>query len=224
MEKNCFMIFGFESISRKSLEQRILRIHEIEDVVVVANIRQAGVLLKEHRIDVLIIMPECINYFNIIQQAKTCSPKIKIMVLSSAMQAEDIVNIIRLGISAFLSLEDALDNIRTHLDAMLCGDFPISPSIAKYALTTERRASLETTREPSVLSLREQDVLELMAIGHSRNDIAKSLQLSPHTVTTHIKHLYKKLGVHSRTEAVFVAQQEKILCLDHVTINSDNIA
>jgi DNA-binding NarL/FixJ family response regulator len=223
MEKSNVMILGAESIPRESLQQHVSQMHEIEDFIAVTSIKQACLLLKEHHIDVLIMMPDHPDIMNMIRQAKECSPSLKIMVLSSGMHQEDVVNIIRLGVSAFLTLEDTLDNIPTHLDAMLCGDFPISPSIAKYALTTDQRASPDIIREPSVLSLREQDVLQLMAIGHSRSNIAKSLQLSPHTVTTHIKHLYKKLGVHSRTEAVFVAQQQKILCLDHVTINSDYI-
>lgn len=62
-----------------------------------------------------------------------------------------------------------------------------------------------------MLSVREQEVLELVARGFSYQEIAKLQIVSVYTVQTHIKHLYTKLAVHSRSEAVYEAQRLGLL-------------
>ncbi|MCM2251824.1 MAG: helix-turn-helix transcriptional regulator, partial [Ramlibacter sp.] len=71
----------------------------------------------------------------------------------------------------------------------------------------------EAPRAPGAggLSPREQEVLELIARGFSYADIARLKAVSVHTVQTHIKHLYAKLAVRSRGEAVFEATQLGLL-------------
>ncbi|MBL4760636.1 MAG: response regulator transcription factor [Mariprofundaceae bacterium] len=211
MKKINLTILGGSSICRERLVQVTSCLSTIEKSMVVETLKEAVAILKEHHIDVLVIMLDHADDLNVIRQAKACNPDIKIMVLSSGVGKQNIVNIIQLGISAFLTLQDALNNIAIHLEEMLRGDFPISPSIAKYALKTDRSEPAENIEALFVLSPRELDVLQIMALGHSRSMIAESLNLSPHTVTTHIKHIYKKLGVHTRTEAFFIAQKKGLL-------------
>jgi DNA-binding NarL/FixJ family response regulator len=68
------------------------------------------------------------------------------------------------------------------------------------------------TQEPRpMLSVREQEVLELVSRGFSYQEIAKLQIVSVYTVQTHIKHLYAKLAVHSRSEAVYEAQRLGLL-------------
>ena len=62
-------------------------------------------------------------------------------------------------------------------------------------------------KKPIKLTHRESEVLQLIVKGLSYNDIARTLVMSTHTVTTHTKNIYKKLSVHSRGEAAFEAQQ-----------------
>ena len=62
-----------------------------------------------------------------------------------------------------------------------------------------------------VLSRREQEVLELIARGYSYADIARQKFLSVHTIQTHIKSLYAKLAVHSKSEAVYEATRMGLL-------------
>jgi DNA-binding CsgD family transcriptional regulator len=64
---------------------------------------------------------------------------------------------------------------------------------------------LTTTQDASPLSPREQEALELTARGFSCTEIARLQLLSVHTTRTHLKNAYAKLGVHSRTEAVYEA-------------------
>jgi branched-chain amino acid transport system substrate-binding protein len=64
---------------------------------------------------------------------------------------------------------------------------------------------------PYDLTLRELDVLTLLALGHSNVSIATLLTLSPRTVTTHVEHVMRKMGVASRTEAAVIAVAEGLL-------------
>jgi DNA-binding NarL/FixJ family response regulator len=67
-----------------------------------------------------------------------------------------------------------------------------------------RRAGIELNRRHvprQPLSPREQEVLELLAQGRANHEIAKTLFISPSTAKVHVRHIYEKLGVHSRAEA-----------------------
>ena len=65
--------------------------------------------------------------------------------------------------------------------------------------------------EPSPLSARETEILEVISEADNFNEIGEILTISPHTVTAHIKKIYRKLQVHSRGEAVYEASQMGLL-------------
>jgi DNA-binding NarL/FixJ family response regulator len=70
---------------------------------------------------------------------------------------------------------------------------------------------LDLIQNHSDLSLRETEVLSLLAKGFSFGEIARLLEISPRTVTTYVKKIYKKLAVHSRGEAVYEANKMGLL-------------
>lgn len=108
------------------------------------------------------------------------------------------------------------------------GGAPISPAIARYLLRSLRgngvvgktqSATPEYAHQPQeslsqpdrIVTKREQEVLRLIAKGFSYQEIAATLGVSVHTVNSHIKHIYRKLAVGSRGEAVFEATQIGLL-------------
>ena len=70
---------------------------------------------------------------------------------------------------------------------------------------------LDVQIAPELLSRREIDVLRLIAVGYSNLEIADRLTITESTVKMHIKHLYGKLGVHNRVQAVVQAQASHLL-------------
>ena len=91
---------------------------------------------------------------------------------------------------------------------------PISSSIARHLLKRFRGpGAAPDAQDPGLPSLtpRETDVLKLVAKGFTYAEIAGMLELSVHTVTTHVKNTYRKLEVRSRGEAVFEAVQRGIV-------------
>jgi ATP/maltotriose-dependent transcriptional regulator MalT len=69
----------------------------------------------------------------------------------------------------------------------------------------------QVSPDDNPLSVRETEILQLLAKGMSFNEIGQILGISPHTVTAHIKKIYRKLAVHSRGEAVYEASQMGLL-------------
>ena len=101
------------------------------------------------------------------------------------------------------------------------GGSPISPSIARHVLRRLREPAaraaaeaVETGDTPALLTPRETMVLQQIAKGYSYDEISTTLGISVHTVTTHIKHIYRKLAVRSRGEAVFEAMQLGLIRLE----------
>jgi len=95
----------------------------------------------------------------------------------------------------------------------LRGESSISPEIARYIIKRfNNKASPEHTPAPenkteaaNPLTARENEVLNLIAKGYSYDEIASAFDLSTNTIRTHIRNIYRKLAVTSRSEAIFEA-------------------
>ncbi|MGH7898600.1 MAG: response regulator transcription factor, partial [Candidatus Binatia bacterium] len=93
---------------------------------------------------------------------------------------------------------------------LLKGGSPISPAIARHLLQRFREpapASTEGSADVPHLTEREHEVLVLLVKGFTFQEIGDLLAISAHTVTSHVKHIYEKLEVRSRAEAVYEALQ-----------------
>jgi DNA-binding NarL/FixJ family response regulator len=89
---------------------------------------------------------------------------------------------------------------------------PIAPvEYAQAAINFIATEDSKAPTKPGFLSPREQEVLALIARGFSYTEIARLQGLSVHTIQTHIKNLYAKLSVHSKSEAVFEATRMGLL-------------
>ena len=92
-------------------------------------------------------------------------------------------------------------DLRAALLDVCTGGAPMSSEIARRVVESFRRCA-KTRDEAPHLSPREEQVLELLSKGYSNKEIADQLALSIDTVRSHLKHIYDKMHVRSRTEAV----------------------
>lgn len=175
----------------------------------VANRSDAEACL-EQKADIILVdigLPDG-SGIDLIRHAKEQNPETEIMVISSYGDEEHVVEAIEAGASGYILKDASLPEVGPHILSLMKGDSPISPGIARYLLSRFQSKPLSNAEDSSTnLTEREQSVLTLIAKGYSRNEAAKALGMSQHTVNTHIKHIYRKLSVHSRTEAVFEAYQ-----------------
>jgi len=124
---------------------------------------------------------------------------------------QDILNVtLRSGIRGVISAESGSDEIEGALQAVNSGLVAIAPA-ASAILLGEARQPAEALTEP--LSDRETEVLSLIAEGLSNKIIAHRLDISEHTVKTHVTAILGKLGAASRTEAVAQAIRRGLVML-----------
>jgi len=132
------------------------------------------------------------------------------MVVSVFGDEQHVVEAIEAGALGYLLKDGDADYIATSILEMLDGGSPISPPIARYLLRRLQSPPGDTAASAGPaprLSPREQEVLNLIAKGFSYAEIAGLLGLTPPTVATHTRGIYRKLDVHSRGEAVYEALQ-----------------
>lgn len=143
-------------------------------------------------------------------------PESDVMILANSEDDPHIVSAIEAGATGYV-LKSAIESDLINAVRLLqAGGSPVSPNVAKSVLRALCINSTVVTEKvpiavPHPLSERETEILRLLAKGMSFNEIGNILAISPHTVTAHIKKIYRKLQVHSRGEAVYEAAQMGII-------------
>ncbi|MGQ5654448.1 response regulator [Streptomyces sp. EKR5.2] len=129
----------------------------------------------------------------------------KILVLTTYDTDSDTLPAIEAGATGYLLKDAPRDELFTAVRAAAEGRTVLSPAVASRLVSAVRSPG----NEP--LSVREREVLALVAKGTSNREIARVLFISEATVKTHLTHLYAKLGVKDRAAAVAVAYDRGIL-------------
>jgi DNA-binding NarL/FixJ family response regulator len=189
-------------------------------VGVAANRREAQAILDKEDFDVLLIdlgLPDG-NGIDLIRQVSQKKPEADIMVVTVFGDEQHVVSSIEAGATGYILKDSTPADVISCIRLLRAGGSPVSPVVARSVLRAIRNrigASAPAARaaqpENSPLSARETEILQLLAKGMSFNEIGEILGISPHTVTAHIKKIYRKLAVHSRGEAVYEATQMGLL-------------
>lgn len=201
------------------LREELARVIELAPdlwVVGVADGIARGRDLLTQAIDVLLIdlaLPDG-SGIDLIRETSARDPKIRIIVISVFGDARSVVQSIEAGADGYLlkgaEPAEAASAIRTVLD----GGAPISPSVAGHILARMRgREQAPTGFTGPPLSPREAAVLADLAKGFRYKEVARLQGISPNTVGDHVKSIYRKLAVSSRSEAVFEAVQAGLIRL-----------
>lgn len=146
----------------------------------------------------------------VIAAARRRRPEADIVVVTVLGDDPHVVRSIESGATGYLLKDVAPDELVARLRELRSGGSPISPLIARRLLQRLRPAAAEPAR---LLSPREAEVLQLVAKGFSFGEIARLLGTSEQTIPSHVKNIYRKLAVHSRSEAVYEASRLGIIRL-----------
>jgi DNA-binding NarL/FixJ family response regulator len=150
-----------------------------------------------------------LNGIEAIREIKTISPTTRIIMLTVFDDQEKILNAVCAGASGYLLKPSNTASIVRSIKEALAGGAPLTPQVAKSVLDM---LSARNSRKPAqVLTAREQAILRLMSEGRGMKGIAEDLQLSYHTVDSHLRNIYAKLHVHTSTAAVAKAINEGLL-------------
>lgn len=200
---------------RLRLQHAINGLADIHEIGSAATYREADALVSQFKFQMLIVDLDLPDGFglDLIRRTATNMPEVDIMVLANANDDPHVVSAIESGATGYVLKTEIENSLVSAIRLLAAGGSPVSPEVAKSvlrALRTYTTHTIEKTTasiQPNPLSERETEILQLLAKGMSFNEIGDILTISPHTVTAHIKKIYRKLQVHSRGEAVYEAAQ-----------------
>lgn len=138
-------------------------------------------------------------------------PNIRIMMQTVFDDDDKIFAAIRAGASGYILKKATPAKIIEAIIETCKGGAPMTPSIAEKVLNMFRTQTQQTNAEKIDLSNREKEILTLLVKGKSYKMIAADCFISIDTVNSHIKNIYEKLHVHSKSEAVVKAINQKLI-------------
>ena len=180
-----------------------------------ATLAAARAWFKTNTADVLLCdlsLPDG-HGLTLIRELAQQQPACEILVVSVFGDEDSVLACVEAGAVGYIHKDSQPADVAQVIIDIKHGASPISPMVARKLLARLRSvaAPMAASGVQVALTPRESQVLELVARGYAYAEIARLQAVSMHTVQSHIKNLYAKLAVHSRSEAVFEASRMGLL-------------
>lgn len=162
--------------------------------------REAIALVREHRPRLVvldIVLPD-ITGLSVLRECRRRGLATEFLVVSSFEDNAKIFEAIVSGANGYLTKDRLHLELLPAIRDMLNGGSPMSSAVARKALE-QFRNKVRPKTDLSDLSPREEDIMRAFALGKSYKEISEDMFIAPETVKTHIRNVYKKLQVNSRT-------------------------
>lgn len=149
---------------------------------------------------------------SLIRQEAVLGRDTDILVITMFATQDKVLDAIRAGARGYLLKDERIEDCLEAIRNIRKGGSPISPIIARQLLE-QIEPPVARPQKPMVspLSEREHEVLNLLSRGFSNAECAEILTVSPNTIATHVKNIYRRLEVNSRAEALFEASSQGLL-------------
>lgn len=184
------------------------------------NCAEALQALRDHRLSLVLLdlgLPDG-NGLHVLEELRRLQPDCPCVITTVFDDDEHVFRALRAGAAGYVLKDQSQHELGDLLEQMLDGRPPLSPGIARRMLHHFSVTPVIATPvpvDPSVapaepadsLTGREQDVLRIVAKGLSIREAAEMLAISPHTVHTHVRTVYRKLAVGTRAEAALAASR-----------------
>ncbi len=220
--------------TREFFADSVSRCEQLRLVAGVGTFEEARALISDSAVAFDILLTDLAlpdgNGLDLIRLATQARPACEALVISMFGDEDSVLSSVEAGALGYIHKDFTPDDIAETILEMKAGASPISPMIARRVLAKYRTLQAEERglaipppqevsasqaeergRGRALLSAREQEVLELIARGFSYAEISRLKTVSVHTIQSHIKNLYAKLAVHSRSEAVYEATRLGLL-------------
>jgi DNA-binding NarL/FixJ family response regulator len=178
-----------------------LLVDEIEGIEVVAEAVggfEALELLEVHHPDILltdIAMPG-LGGLELAARVVHLHPQTKVIILSMHKDEEYVRRAVMAGASGYLLKDSDKAELGLALRAVARGETYLSPAVSKHIVADYRKQTASTAGVDRVLTIRQQEILTMIANGMTTKAIAKSLRISIKTVEWHRTHLMERLDIH----------------------------
>lgn len=204
-------------VVRRRLEDILIQFgYRLEAIIFASNLAEARACIAEQPVALALVdigLPDG-SGIDLIRELHASDPGLAILVISAWCTQDVILSALRAGAVGYVLKERDDLEVAIALRSVLRGGAPIDPFVAKRIieeLPAETHGRAPDSNHPETLTNRESQILQLVAEGLGNRAIADKLCLSRYTVECHIKRIYRKLAVSSRTRAVHTARQHGLL-------------
>jgi DNA-binding NarL/FixJ family response regulator len=169
--------------------------------------------LEHYHPDVILMdidMPG-ISGIEAVRKVRPIDKKVHIIMLTVFDDNRHVLDAICAGANGYLLKKHLSDHLPDAIRQVIAGEPPMSPGIARMIIAGMHQAQATPTPNDYKLSTRETEILSNLSKGKGIKLMASDLFISVETVRTHIKNIYEKLQVHTQTEAVSKAINEKLV-------------
>ena len=207
MDKIRIVIADDHAVVREGTHTLLEREPDMEVVGEASNGEEALKIIEEQKPDVAILdisMPK-LTGIEVTRLIKAKLPSVAVLILTAYDNDEYIFALLEAGAAGYLLKDVHSHEIVEAVRSVHSGESVLHPSIARKVIQRAILGSSKTAEVKSDIELseREKEVLKLAAKGMTNKDIADTLCISIRTVQGHINNIFHKLGVGSRTEAIF---------------------
>jgi DNA-binding NarL/FixJ family response regulator len=201
------LVVDDHALVRTGVANIISHERDLQVIAEASNGAEAVAAFERYRPDVTLLdlrMP-VMEGVEAVRQIRLLEPGAKVIVLTTYDTDEDITRALKAGAKAYILKDISATALIACIHDVLAGKTYLAPTAA--AKLAEGVARVQLTP-------RELSTLRLLADGRSNKEIGNELGISERTVKTHLGHLFEKLGVTSRTEAVRIAARRGLVRLD----------
>jgi DNA-binding NarL/FixJ family response regulator len=199
-----------QRVVREGLGTLLGLIGGIEVVGTAADGHEALALALKLRPDVVLMdlrMPRC-DGIEATRRLREADASIKVLVLTTYADDRSVLDALRAGARGYLTKDAGAEQIREALERVTSGQAAIDPAVQQHlldAIAAGPPGAESPPQFPDGLTAREAEVLCLIAQGLSNAEIASRLMVSQTTVKSHVNHVFAKIGVRARAQAVTYA-------------------
>jgi DNA-binding NarL/FixJ family response regulator len=201
------LIADDHAVVRSGLRQLAGTLDGVDLVAEATNGEEAVVLCEAHRPDVVLMDLEMpvLDGIGATRRITDADPRVAVVVLTSFSDRERILGALDAGAVGYLLKDAEPDELEKAVRAAARGEAPLDPRAGRALLQAREAAS-----PLDALSVREREVLELVARGLPNKLIARELQISEKTVKTHLTNVFRTIGVTDRTQAALWAERHRV--------------
>ncbi len=206
------------ALVREGTSQLLSKYDDIDVVATAEDGIRAVEAIDEHLPDVALVdiaMPG-LSGIEVTRHVKATHPQVAVLILTVHDEDGYVRALLEAGAAGYLLKDVGGDDLVKAIRAVHAGESVLHPRITRTLFESLASGSDGVLSPTTPLTDREMEVLKLAAQGNSNKQIGTALDLSPRTVQTHLGHIFEKLEVASRTEAVIQGLRQGWLNLDEL--------
>ena len=219
MDKKSILIVEDHALTAFALKTSLSCLDYIDEIIDVNCAKDAYEVLETTKVDLILLdlgLPQ-IDGVQALEKIRKDNKDVKIVILTSHCDKEEVQKCLELGINAYCTKEIKPDKLCDVIKDVLDGSMYFDSSVSDFVMQQTSRANEEkvlgniSVKDCYNLTQQEKRVLILLSSGNNNLQIAKKLDISVNTTKVHVCSILQKMGVEDRTQAAIKAIRENLI-------------